>query len=330
MVELSDRTKSLNQSGSFLQIHLINQLKKHEWKFLSEYPIRISPFLDSPNNNDDIKQKLQKDEPISAAAFVRIVKDSMDKTIVKETSMDIIAGKQTDNQRTCHLCIESKKLNPQFVDWVFFNQTQQYNNLRLLVRSKSDPAIPLVHIPKTTEYPINTNLGICIIPKESFDYPTCDFGVALKNGKIDNAYYKSDKTTVDDSTRQIMEGMYGHVVDTILQYVLRPSSNPYKNTVCFFPIVVTNANLFICKVGANDINSQTGTIDKEPEYQQVDSLIYECPVPSTIRFLSHVPVDSDQNIAIRKWHVLILSPKGFDEFLKKIDNNGSFDLKRIP
>lgn len=322
---MEDKTESLNQCGAFLQIHLIKELKKYRWHVNSEYPVHISPFLNSPNNDDSIKQELQRGELIIATDFVKAVKNSIDKTIVKESSIDIIADKQTSNQRICHLCIKSKKL-PQFVDWVFFNQSQQYNNLRLLVRGNNIPNITFFQIPKTKEYPVGMKLGICITPKKSFDYPICDFGIALKNKKIDASYYKSDNTTINDAARQIIEGMYGHVVDTILKY--GPTANPCGDTICFFPIVVTHANLFVCKIDPNDINSQTGKTDKDPKYQEVDSLIYECPVPNTAQLseLSSAPMDFVQNMAIRKWHVLICSPKGFVELLEKIKDDGCFDL----
>ena len=327
--DLDEKTKSLNQSGAFLQLYVINQLEKCDWNVSSEYPVRISPFIDLPENDDAVKQSLENDASVEPNSFVRTVRNCMDKTTVKETSIDVIAGKFVHNQRMHTLCIESKKLHPKYVDWVFFKQTQSNGKLRLLVRSEHKPEVLLFTTPKTTKYE-KTHLGICTIPEEFSDYEMCDFGISLKNEKVDNEYYKSDKTKVDDATRQIMEGTYGYIVDKILQNIQQGEPDlQYDATECFFPIVVTNANLFVCDVDENKIDPQKGTIKENPKYKRVDSLIYEYPTPSTIQFPEPLRATSDsyENRAIKKWHVLVLSPKGFAEFLDKLDKSGTFAMR---
>ncbi len=329
--DLDEKTKSLNQSGAFLQLHVINQLEKCGWNVLSEYPVRISPFIDSPENDDTIKQGLENDAGVEPNSFVRTVRNCMDKTTVKETSIDVIAAKYAHRRQMHTLCIESKKLHPDFVDWVFFKQTQSDGKLRLLVKSECEPEVPLFTTPKTTKYE-KTHLEICTI-KEFSGYEICDFGISLKNKKIDNEYYKSDKTKVDDATRQIMEGTYGYIVDKILQNIQQGEPDLQNNDIeCFFPIVVTNANLFVCDVDKNKIDPQKGTINENPEYMPVDSLIYECPTPSTIQFPEPFKaiLDSDKNRAIKKWHVLVLSPKGFAEFLDILDKSHISKITKNP
>lgn len=314
--ELSDKTKSLNQSGAFLQIHTINQLQKHGWRVLSEYPVRLSPFLDLPQKNPLITSRLLGGNIPDPLSFVRSVNESMDKTSTKETSIDVVSGKTVDNY-CFNLCIESKKLDPRFSDWVFFQQLKHQKGLRYFRRSYFANGEPvLFSTPKLGQQEetfLTVNKGLT-----EFDYPICDFALSLKNKEIERDYYKSDKTKVDESARQIMEGTYGFIVDRILQHVLK--NEPVLgngNSDYFIPIVVTNANLFTCEYDKDSINPTSGHIEKEPTYVPVDEVIYECPVPKTIQFPDPIEANttSIENNLIRKWHVLILTPNGLTKFL---------------
>ncbi|MCH7969014.1 MAG: hypothetical protein IH841_07215 [Thaumarchaeota archaeon] len=315
---LSKKTKSMNQSGAFLQIHIINELKKRNWTVLAEYPIRISPFLDLPAKQPILYTRLLNHLDVEPISFVRAARESMDKTTVKETSIDVIGERIINDDYCFNLCIESKKLDPRFIDWVFFQQTKHENTLRFLMRQHFIKKPVLLKTPKTTKNK-ETYLTINTIQGE-LDYPVCDFALSLKSEEVDREYYKSDKTKVDDASRQIIEGTYGFIVDRIFQHVLK--GDPQMNrglTDCFIPLVVTNANLFICEFDENEIDSKSGKIKNEPTYKPVDSLIYECPAPKSVQFPEPLEADStpEENNAITKWHVLVLSPKGFSEFLQK-------------
>ena len=104
---LSKKTKSMNQSGAFLQIHIINELQKRNWKILAEQPIRISPFLDLPAKHPILYQKLSYQESVEPIDFVRAARGSMDKTTVKETSIDVIGTRIINDYcfNLCMLCI---------------------------------------------------------------------------------------------------------------------------------------------------------------------------------------------------------------------------------
>ena len=314
--ELSDKTKSLNQSGAFLQIHVINQLQKHGWIVLSEYPIRLSPFLDLPKKNRLLTSRLLGGVVPEPLTFVRAANESMDKTTVKETSIDVVAGK-TVNQMCFNLCIESKKLDPRFIDWVFFQQLEHKQGFHYFRRGyfhNSEPVLfstPALGSHEETFLTVNKT-----IPE--FDYPICDFALSLKNKEIERDYYKSDKTKIDESARQIMEGTYGFIIDRILHHVLQDEPILSRSDTDFFiPIVVTNANLFMCNFDKDSIDSSSGHLKKEPTYAPVDEVIYECPAPKTIQFPDPIEANttSIQNNLIRKWHVLILTPNGLTKFL---------------
>ena len=51
---MDEKTESLNQSGAFLQIFTLNQLKKKNWGYEVETPRTVAPFVSHPNDERDI------------------------------------------------------------------------------------------------------------------------------------------------------------------------------------------------------------------------------------------------------------------------------------
>ncbi len=86
------------------------------------------------------------------------------------------------------------------------------------------------------------------------------------------------------------------------------------------PIVVTTANLQKCVTDPEDIDPDSGFITKDPVYEKLDSVIYECPIPKSVRFPQpdFNNLSADARKQIYKWPVLIVSPKGFTDFIKQI------------
>ncbi|MCH7785637.1 MAG: hypothetical protein IIB06_09530 [Bacteroidetes bacterium] len=77
----------------------------------------------------------------------------------------------------------------------------------------------------------------------------------------------------------------------------------------------------MCRFNPDDIDPISGHITKDPKYEPIDSIIYECPKPKEVQFPdtlgSDLPAELRDHVA--KWHVLVMSPKGFSEFLDGID-----------
>ena len=147
-----------------------------------------------------------------------------------------------------------------------------------------------------------------------------DFAIALQNEKVRGDYYRSEKTKVDESARQIIKGTYGLIIEKIVNQVA--TGRDYDNSpLIFLPIIVTNANLFLCNFDLDDIDSKTGHITKDPEFKPVDSIIYDYPAPKEVQFPN--PLASNLTAEFRdhvsKWHVLIMNPGGFVDFLDDVD-----------
>jgi len=153
-----------------------------------------------------------------------------------------------------------------------------------------------------------------------FKHDIADFALALQNETVTKEYYRSEKTKVDEAARQIIKGTYGLIVEKIMNQVT--TGRDYTNNPdIFVPIIVTNANLFLCKFNPKDIDPKSGHIKKAPKYQKIDSIIYEYPKPKEVLFPESISSNLNPEFRnhVLKWHVLVMSPKGFVEFLEGID-----------
>jgi len=331
MTELDDKTKSLNQSGAFLQFYVLNELNKRDWSTLVETPVSVAPFDMHPERHPLLYKKLLIDRKIPADKFSQAVLESQNKAMKVETSVDIDAGKLIELKFESYnvlfrLCIEVKKNDPRYSDWCFFQHKVNSEPMRLI--QKTITSVGRVNLFKVTENDRHSNP----IYIQTNQYPfwdlfkkeIADFALALQNKDINREYYKSEKTKVDEAARQIIKGTYGLIIEKVMHQVTT-GENYSHNPDIFIPIVVTNANLFLCKFNPNDIDPKSGHITKDPKYESIDSIIYECPKPKEVQFPDTLGSDLPAELRdhVTKWHVLVMSPKGFSEFLDGIDKINS-------
>jgi len=264
---------------------------------------------------------MQGQTKIPHALYSEAVRNSLDHGNKEEMSIDVYAGKSFDSENIIiRLVIETKSRNPDYVDWCFIQQIKKRNE-KMLVVKKSILNTGLTNLIKVGETSLKSNeLWVQI---EQFDYQflkntVSDFATALKNGQTKT----TKKNEVDDSIRQVLKGLYGTVIDEVINQV--KSGEYYDSTqkMIFIPIVVTNANLYLVEYNIDEIDSDTGYI-KNATFNTVNSIIYEYPTPKTIQYPD--PLDdtlsSKNNQHILKSQVLIMNPKGFSEFLKQIEKS---------
>lgn len=331
MVELDDKTKSLNQSGAFLQFHVLNELTKKLWVTSVEKPVFAAPFITHPEKQPKIWKHLLVDRKIPAEHFAQAMLDSQLLSAKQETSVDIYAVKTIhidfDPDVTFRLCVEVKKNDPRYSDWCFFQQKENTDPMRVISKNITRIGrVDLFNISESDRYGnpifIQTNQ---YHHWNIFRHDISDFALALQNEKIKPEYFRSEKTKVDEAARQIIKGTYGIILEDVINQVT--TGKGYTNSPdIYVPIIVTNANLYLCKFDLKDIDSSIGHITKDPKYEKVDSIIYEYPTPKEVQFPQPLSsrLDEDSRNQIAKWHVLILSPKGLVEFLKGID-----DIKKM-
>ena len=128
-------TQALNQSGSFLQIHVMNELEKLGWKINSEIPVECAPFIDDPLTNNRFFDQGQITKPLfTPKNFTLAVSESQNKIELEETSVDIVASNE-GTEYSFKLCIECKKLNPDYSDWIFFRKKQSKHQMNVITKS---------------------------------------------------------------------------------------------------------------------------------------------------------------------------------------------------
>lgn len=326
MTELDKKTKALNQSGAFLQFSVLKELTKRHWYTTVEKPVSIAPFISHPEKQPAIYNQLLVDSQIPADKFYQAMLDSQLLSLKEETSVDINAVKEKtiefDPNVHFHLCIEVKKNDPRYSDWCFFQHKVKNEPMHVISKNiTSQGRVNLFLISPTDRYgnPIYVQTNQYHF-WSIFQHEISDFGLALQNETIKPEYFRSEKTKVDEAANQIIKGTYGIILEDVLNQVTSGKGYDHSPHI-YIPIIVTNANLYLLDFDTDDIDPVSGHIKKEPKFQPVDSIIYEHPTPKEVQFPQPLSdrLDRDFREQIAKWHVLILSPKGFVEFLENLE-----------
>jgi len=322
--ELSDITCALNQSGAFLQIHVMEELKKKQWKLDTEHTVELAPFIKDPMRN---KRFFHEEEgwfkpSLTPRNIIMATHESQNKLELEETSIDVIGEKEGRDYKF-KLCIECKKLDPDYSDWIFFPSYISKQQMNLITKSQKNIGfVNLLKILGTTRYSDEINLNLTHFKNwEAFKHIFSNFGIAISNKKFDKKGFQSRKTKVDEATRQIIKGTYGYIVESILTQVTNEELYGQKPEI-YVPIVVTSANLKICHVDPKTINSEKGHLIEEPKYENVDSIVCECGSPKSVRFPKpqFMGLRVEHKKSSSNWEVLIMSPKGFVQFLEKLES----------
>jgi len=318
-----EKLSGLNVGGTFLQIAVHEKLKNENWPTIPEFPISLAPFVTDPMKHDIALKRINigngTEVKTSSNNFQRAIAESQNQFFRKETSIDILAQKTT-MPRDYVLCIEVKKLNPEYVNWVFFDEGTMDNKFRVRTKSLSNQGI--VNLLKIHESDRHGN-EIFIHIEEFTDIPNfqpnCyDYGVTLTKDKEGN--YSFQKSSLYDASLQIVESTYGALVDALINQV--STGMGYVPSQVFIPIIVTNANLLICDYDKKDIDLEKGIISNA-DFKSVNSIIYEIPTPMRAKFPNEITTNTNGEMTrtSSRWPILIMNPKGLDEFLSNFDKD---------
>lgn len=306
--DLEAQREALNDSGFFLHSAVLKRLSKGGWTVHSEVPVSAAPFLYDPVKEPGVL-KTDARHRLNRRKFLKAVADSQNKSLMRETAIDVVAASGTQV-----LCIEVKKLNPRYVSWVFANHDAGYEEVAVLSKTPSDKsARDLLCVPKILGGHRNLSIRMESISLKPASH-TYDQGRALTRDA--KGTYGSGGSSLEDATRQIIEGTFGLVVESLMQDV---SSGKFT-TQSFLPIVVTTANILTCEYDDNDL-----TVDGVPRspLKPQDLVLYDCPVPMRARFPNQF-ADLKHHKQMRlstKWPVLVISPKGLDALLTVLKNS---------
>ena len=237
---------SLNIQGIFFQRLIASLILKHEKVFYitSEYPVEY------PSGNT-----LNKGQ---------------------ESRLDILAQIRSRyyQQTAIHLLIECKKANPEFVDWVFFPKilTDYYdsnvNYLRLFAMSANDG---------------NSSIKYDVMARHNDTYILADDARETRGSYenvLKNIKTKTSNASVTEAAYQVVLAAHAYANETSLKLNHANSSLSPLSHHFFLPIIVTTANLYLCKFNPNDTSLQTGEIPfQKVTFERVDRLFYEYAIP---------------------------------------------------
>lgn len=317
-------TNALTESGTFLQIVTADILIKSKFEVDWEYPLAVAPFISNPIQ--DLNRRHMNNPP--NREYLQVLDNARNFQRQEETTMDIVATKRFESAKVIFtLCIEVKKRNPKYVKWVFIKQRERYALLKAPIISMSNEGPILLKVPPLQE--ISNELYVIMSDSYTRKFPpemflVYDYARALKrdnkgNLEVESEFYHAEQTDVDKSCRQICKQTSGLLLDKITELV---STHAYERVVnVFIPIVVTNAELVTCEYDMKSIDPEVARPTKEPQYETVNSLVYDCSLPDTARFpLPDVgPIDTKLRRHLSKWHVYIMTVAGLFDFLNYLN-----------
>lgn len=165
------------------------------------------------------------------------------------------------------LPFECKRARTTTKQWIFFPDPSNYS--RLLYSFQKN-------VCKAQHAGDFTNLGLTI----------CIEGIEVEKQEKrqkDTNYYKADADPIWKAANQISKGLAGIVIDEIKQRNKNPES-PAMSDILILPIVVTTAQLFICKEDRENIELSSGNYKKELPLKEVGFTILSHPFTPSQQF----------------------------------------------
>lgn len=311
--ELSDRTNAINQSGAFLQNYVSNQLNKRGWYVDSEIPVQIAPFVSDPLTH---RIHLPLNDGYEKEKLVESFYLSQNQSELEETVIDNVGTVGENTEFSFNLCIECKKLDPNYADWVFFD-VKRKTSMNLITKTiTSQGFVTMLKVPPYRGRGNEIFIQLNKLNWDPFKRQISESSLGVSNKKLSKEIFQTKKSLIDNASRQIIKGTFGKILTDVQHQIL--SGDGYSHSInVYVPIIVTTANLLICENNIEDIDSETGLTTKEPTYTKTDSIIYRCPNPKSVRFphTDYTALDMDTRKAVSKWDVMIFTPKGFADFL---------------
>ena len=309
--DAEERRKSLNESGVFLHSMVLERMKKAGCEVYSEVPVSAAPFLSDPSKEASVMGWTNGTSmSLDVQKFQKAVADSQNEPLRRETAVDVVARK-----RDGVLCVEVKKLNRKYVDWVFVKQDVVDDEFFAMTNTASrETDNDLLHVPETSRT-AGLSLRMMSYSLEYLLPDKYDQGVSLTRDRTDKYSFKSNSLT--EAARQIVEGTFGLIVESLIKHVSAGKDNDQS----FIPIVVTTANILVCEYSPEDLTVEgVSKLNLEPR----DAVIYDCPVPMRAKFPNQI-ADIDNREQMRRfirWPVLVVSPRGLDKFLSAVKADG--------
>ena len=308
---LIDKTDALNRSGTFLHSKIYRILDNLGYSTTAEHPVYVAPFVQDPSRRPGYG-------PITVTAeFQRALAESQQGSLARSRILDIVTTVPLSQSLELVLPIEVKKINPDYVDWVFMSHGIGEADMTAVVISAKDMEGPsLFKIPRSDlgRPPLHVNKASVKISR----MPIRAYGDAVSLTLSRSSKYEFQKRSLDEAPTQVVEGTFGLITSKLIHQV--STGIGYDITQYYLPIIVTTANLYSCSYDPNNLDMTSG-LAANVNLKKEEFLIYDCPSPVTASFPSPLigTLDRGKDVhRLTKWPVLVVQARSFENLLELI------------
>ncbi len=243
----------------------------------------------------------------------------------KESALDIRAETLLDNQTLITLVVECKKNNPEFVNWVFFPKQPASQNYPNQLTSFFLQNIP-IESNLSQQWKVETS-----IRSLTTDLVFCDDGRETKgdyqNIKNDRNKTKTSNAAIQDAAYQVAlasraiyneEIEFSKILGSAVGHGHSPVLIPW-NRQLIIPVIVTSAELFVCKFEPSDVDVRSGEIPLDKVLlRKCNELVFEYALPKHLQAspanLVSTLVEGKLDMFTRM-HVFVVHSSYLSEFL---------------
>lgn len=277
------RTHALNVEGVYFQRRVADVLDDESWTVVAEeYPVAFPP------GNGPM--------------------------LGKEGRLDIRAEKQFPGHVTV-LAVECKKADPDYKEWVFFRKDLGTVRAAAILRREKAGAIQGSDGRDRWDIPtLIADLTTGIICNDARE-------VKAEYGKPDS--WKTATKRIEDGCYQAAQATQALVREIgIRQGLLLDRKMEPAMTTWVIPMVVTTANLLVCRFDPARVSLETGEIDwNNVSYDPRDAVALEYPLPTHLQMRPSDPLAlrPEEVHTFTKKHVFIVKATSLGAFLRAGD-----------
>jgi hypothetical protein len=299
-------------------------------------------ILSSPTSNDDWKVHSLNIQGIFfqrlIASLIRMHKDVIyvtseypveyprgeASTKTQESRLDILAQirHRLHPQSVLHLLIECKKANPEFVDWLFFPKmitSYEDSNINYLTLGAPNAAAPVPSI----KYDVIERHDDRYVLTDDARETRGSYENTSKNIKT-----KTSNASITEAAYQVVLAAHAYAAEINLRISKPDPSISRLSHHLFLPVIVTTANLYLCKFQPSDTSLQTGEIPfQKVTFEPVSQLFYEYSIPPHLQirpddwWLADKTKDIDKYI---RRHILVINSNNFEDSLNWLQSYANF------
>lgn len=317
----AEKLNALNRSGAFLHTVIYDMLVRQGYDPTHEVPVLAAPLVQDPTVMPSIYRRVNfgKGRYVKPDAFEEHVANIRNHPLARQRTIDVVSTVRRAKSRRMEtvLCIEVKRRDPCYVDWVFMRRSSGCDALHVVGTEQGhdndDGSQPLLRVGESIKV---QDKSVCIKSdllrvgnlREAYD-------VASALTLDEKVGYAFQKQPVFEAANQAVEGTSGLLIDKLVEQV--KSGDGYDTTRYYLPVIVTSANLYACDYESTDINESKGDISRI-SLQKIDLLAYDHPTPAAARLPARDTGGSTYRHPEEKWQVVVATASGLEQLCSQL------------